>query len=406
MTRYRYEAVSAGGQTLAGEMDALNERAVIERLQEQGHLPVKAEPVGGSTGKSALPRDLFGRRRLAPRALSIATRELATLLEAGLPLDRSLEVLIDLAESDAVRALFARVLERVRGGSTLADAMAEQKDAFPRYYVGMVRAAEAGGSLDAVMARLAGLIEKSLNLRESVRSALIYPTILLVVVGLSVVVLLTVVLPQFRTLFEEAGQNLPLMTRFLLAAGDALAEWGWAMAAGLAALALAARRQAARPAVRRRLDALMLRLPLVGTLVRRYETALFSRTLSMLLRNGLPLLGALVIAKETVGNAVLARALDGVLENLKEGRGFAAPLMATRAFPNLIGELAQVGEETGRLDDMLLKAADIYDAEVQRAMERLLAILVPALTLLLGAMVAAVLGSVLGAILSVNELAQ
>jgi general secretion pathway protein F len=406
VARFRYEAVSNAGQTLAGEMEALSERAVIERLQELGHLPVRAEAVASSTAKGALPRDMFGRRRLAPRALAIATRELATLLEAGLPLDRSLEILVQLSETEAVRGLFARVLDRVRGGSTLADAMAEQQDAFPRYYVGMVRAAEAGGSLDAVMARLAGLIEKSQTLREGVRSALIYPTILLAVVGLSVVVLLTVVLPQFRTLFEEAGQSLPLMTRFLLAAGDFLVEWGWAMVAGLLALALLARRQMARPAARERLDALVLRLPLVGTLVRRYETALFSRTLAMLVRNGLTLPAALVIAKETVGNSVLTRALDGVLENLKEGRGFAQPLMATRAFPNLVGELAQVGEETGRLDDMLLKAADIYDAEVQRAMERLLAILVPALTLLLGGLVAAVLGSVLGAILSVNELAQ
>lgn len=406
MARYRYEAVSSSGQTLAGEMDAASERAVIERLQDLGHLPVRAEPAAQSAAKGALPRDWFGRRRLSPRVLAIATRELATLLEAGLPLDRSLEVLVDLSETEAARGLFARVLERVRGGSTLADAMAQQEDAFPRYYVGMVRAAEAGGSLDSVMARLAGLIEKSLNLREGVRSALIYPAILLTVVGLSVVVLLTVVLPQFRSLFEEAGKNLPLMTSMLLAAGDALTEWGWAMAIGLIALALLARRQMARPAARERLDAMVLRLPLAGTLVRRYETALFSRTLGMLVRNGLPLLGALVIAKETVGNSVLARALEGVLEQLKEGRGFAAPLMATKAFPNLVGELAQVGEETGRLDDMLLKAADIYDAEVQRALERMLAFLVPALTLFLGALVAAVLGSVLGAILSVNELAQ
>lgn len=405
MPTFRYKAVSAADEVVEGEMEARSQSAVIERLQELGHLPIRADEVAESKPAGWLSRDLFADRRVPRKAVGLITRELATMQGAGLPLDRSLEILVGMAEKENMRKLLVRVLDAVRGGASLADAVAAEGGAFPRFYVSMVRAGESGGALDSVLARLADFLEKSQALTESIRSALIYPAILLAMAGLSVVLLLTVVVPEFKPLFEDAGEALPVATRIIVGLGEVFARYWWLIALAVVSAAWLLRRRLANPAFRYRWDGLILRLPLFGELVKKIQVARFARTLGTLLQNGVALLGALAIVKDTLGNAVIARAVEEVSARIKEGQGLAEPLAAARVFPDLAIQLVRVGEETGRLEDMLIRVADVYDLETQRTIQRLLDLLVPVLTIGLGLLIAVIIASVLVAFLSVNELA-
>ncbi len=404
MPHFRYKAVSATGETLEGEMEAADQAAVVRRLQSAGHLPISADSIAAGVSGSFLSRDLFARRRANRRDIHMLTRELATLIQAGLPLDRSFEILIDLSEEQVVRALLESILESISGGASLADAMAAQPGIFPRYYLSMIQAGEAGGTLDVVLARLSDFMERSHAMRESVRSALIYPVILVVMSLSAVVILLSVVVPRFRPLFEDAGQALPVPTRIVVGLGDAFAAYWWLMLAVVVIAGLALRWQLARPAFRLRWDRMLLALPLLGDVIVRAEVARFARTLGTLLGNGVSLLGALSLATNTVGNSGLARELDEVSDAVRQGRPLTEPLLGSELFPPLATHLTRVGEETGRLDEMLLKVAEIYDQEVSRAIERMLALLIPVLTIALGLVIAGIIGSILVAILSVYQL--
>ena len=402
MPSFRYKAVSAGGETVEGSLEAADRTAVVDTLRGQGYFPLNVEE-GAAGGQSILQRELFGTSRIAQRDIAIATRELATLLKAGLPLDRALRVLIDVAEGTALREMQSRILERVQGGASLGDAIAEEGRTFPLFYAGMVRAGEAGGSLHDVLGRLADLMERIHALRESVRSALIYPAILMVMAAATVILMFGLVLPQFRPLFEDMGDALPLMTRVFLVVGDAVQAWWWA---GVLVIALAIflfRRSLKDPGIRLRWDAWKLGAPLIGDLLKKIETARFAHTLGMLLRGGQPLLEALDIVRGVVGNSALRHALAGITERLRQGQGLATPLAECGLFPSLAVHLVRVGEEGGQLEAMLEQLAIIYDREVQEATKRLISLLVPLLTAGLGAVIAVIIISVLGAFLSVNE---
>lgn len=405
MAFYRYKAITTDGRTLEGEMEAASQLAVIEHLQALGHLPLVAdEHRGKRAGGSWLA--LLSARRPSLKAITHLTSELATLLGAGLPLARAIEIVRDLTDDEAIARLLGRLLERIRGGSTFAAALQEEAELFPRIYIGMIHAGEASGTLDVVMKRLAGLLERSLALRETVQSALFYPTILLGVVIVSIVCLLTVVVPQFKPLFEEMGRAPPLMTRVIMALGDGLSAYGWIAVPVLAGGALLVRRQLDRPGFRQWWDRALMSLPLCGGLAARVETARFTRTLSVLLQNGVLLVAALDVVIATTGNMLVRNTLASVLDSVKQGQGLAEPMRRSGLFPSLAIQLIRVGEETGQLDEMLLKTADIYDGEVQRGVDRLMALLVPALTIGLGLVVAVIVGSLLTAILSVNQLAM
>ena len=404
MPQFRYKAVSAAGETLEGEMEAPDQAAVVRRLQSAGHLPISADSVAGDGSGSFLSRDLFARRRANRRDVQMLTRELATLVQAGLPLDRSLEILIDLSEEPVVRALLEAVLESISGGASLADAMADRPGVFPRYYLSMIQAGEAGGTLDVVLARLSEFMERSQAMRETVRSALIYPVILVVMSLAAVVILLSVVVPRFRPLFEDAGAALPVSTQIVVGLGDAFAAYWWLMLAVALVAGLVLRWQLARPAFRLRWDLMLLSLPLLGDVIVRAEVARFARTLGTLIGNGVSLLGALTLATNTVGNSGLVEVLEKVSDAVRQGRPLTEPLLQSGRFPPLAIHLTRVGEETGQLEAMLLKVAEIYDQEVGRAIERMLALLVPVLTIVLGLVIAGIIGSILVAILSVYQL--
>jgi general secretion pathway protein F len=404
MMRFRYEAVSAAGEPVAGEMEAESRAAVIERLQHLGHVPIRAEAAQRGFAR-LLSWQWKPRKARGLKNLPLMTQQLATLLHAGLALDRALELAQGMTQRPAERDCLGAVLEKVKGGGALADALAAQPAVFPRFYVGMVRAGEAGASLDTTLRQLAEFLEKSEAARQKVVSALIYPAIVLATGVGSIGVLFGFVIPRFRPLFQDAGTALPFAAQAVLAVSDLLQSYGWALAIAIAvAVFLFIRRLRGREA-RRRWDQRLLRLPLLGDLIVKSEVARFSRTLGTLLKNGVSPLPALAVTQETLRNAVIAEAMAAVADSLKQGKGLAEPLSRSKAMPMLAIQLIRVGEETARLEEMLLKTADIFDEEVGRSVERLLALLVPAITVLLGVVVALVIGSILTAVLSVYELA-
>jgi general secretion pathway protein F len=406
MPVYRYEAVNPAGEVLREESAAPDRDALVQKLRDQGLLPLAVEEANaGLLGRSLNLPLLAARNRVSQREVGLLTQQLAKLLRAGLPLDRALTILISVNDEERMQKLLSRVQERVRGGSALADALEDQPGVFSRLYLNMIRAGEASGSLEVVLERLAEFMERTKALKDTVASALIYPTILLAVAGLSVVILLTYVVPQFQALFEDAGQALPLSTRVVIVVGEVLRGYWWVGVLLIVLLIGFFQRQLSRPESRYRWDRLFLRLPLVGDLIAKVEMARLARTLGTLLRNGVPLLGALAIVKETLTNRVLADAVGDVAENLKAGQSLAEPLMEQGAFPSLAVHMIRVGEETGQLDDMLIQVADTYDDEVQTTVKRMLALLEPVLILGLGIVIAGIIMSILVAIISVNDLA-
>ena len=406
MPVFRFEAVDAAGEVRAEEIMAASQDEVILKLRDQGLLPLVVEEANSDGLSRILNVPLLGgRQRVSQKHIGLITQQLAQLLKAGLPLDRALTVLISVNNESKVQKLLTRIQEAVRGGSGLADALEAQSGVFTRLYLNMVRAGEAGGSLEVVLERLADFLERSKALKDTVTSALIYPLILLLVAGASVVILLTYVVPQFQTLFDDAGEALPLATQIVIGLGEGVRRYGWLGVVLLAGSVLFFRQQFSQIETRYRWDRLALRTPLIGDLIAKVETARLARTLGTLLRNGVPLLTALGIVREIIANQVLSQSLGAVAENLKAGQGLAEPLLKQQVFPPLAIHMIRVGEETGQLDAMLLQVADTYDGEVQTTVKRLLSLLEPILILGLGMIIAGIIMSILVAIISINDLA-
>jgi general secretion pathway protein F len=411
MPLFAYRAVSPAGEVATGELDAANESEIVDRLRDQGMMPMQIAPATGagaaaSGGGREPRRGWFTPKRVTRDNLLAITRELATLLRAGLPLDRALEILIGLAPTPPVAALLQGVRDDVRGGKALSQALDARREVFSRFYVNIVRAGEAGGALGVVLQRLAETMDRNKELRESVRSALIYPTILVCVAVLSVMVLLIFVVPQFEQTFQQAGKALPLSTSVVIFLGNGLRNYWWGLA-GVVFVAVGwLRRRGRNPRVRRIRDARLLNAPLLGDVLAKVEIARFSRTLATLLANGVTLLAGLSIVKETMTNVVLAGALDGVIAKLREGKGFGRPLAETGVYPRLATQMILVGEESGRLEEMLSRVADVYDREVQVAVKRFLSVLEPVLILSLAVLVGGIVFSILLGVMGMSELVQ
>jgi general secretion pathway protein F len=396
MPLFRYRAVSSSGETVEGEMQAGSRALVIERLRDQGHLPLRADEL----------HQRVRRGKVRPRDIALFTRQLSTLLQAGLTLDQALATLAGLDPASPRGRLAQRLQTSLRGGSSFSDALAAEGEAvFPSFHVGMVRAGEAGGALAQVLARLADFLMRREAMRQQVQSAMVYPAVLLAMAIGSVVILLTVVLPEFAPIIARSGEALPLPTRILLALGDGLERHGLLLAILLAALLLGLRRIGHNDAFCLARDRLVLALPVLGGLVRSVETARFSQVLAVLLRSGLPALPALQTATGTVANRAMRRALEGAAESLRQGRGLAEPLVASGALPRLAGQLIVVGEHSSRLEAMLEEVAQIHEAETETTLARLLALLVPGLTIFCGLLIAGVIAAILSAVMGVYEAA-
>ena len=405
MPTFHYRAATAGGEIVEGDRAAASADEVARWLREQGHVPLRAEARDGGSSKSLLSREITLFKPVGNKDLVLFTREIATLLTAGLTLERSLEVLIEVVGKDAVRKILSNLLDAVRGGAKLSDALALQPGVFPVHYASLVRAGEAGGNLDQVLTRLADHVERAEAIAQDVRSALLYPCILLLMACFAIAVLMTVVIPEFEVLFEDAGDALPAATKLVMGTANFLETYWPFLSIGIALLVLVVRWQLAKPAVRRVWHGVRLRIPVFGDFERKVQVARFCRTLGTLASNGVSLMNGLKIVRQTIGNMVISEAIDTVAVRIREGRSLAGQLAETAGFPELAVHLVRVGEETGSLDSMLLKVADIYDREVQVAVKRMIALLVPILTVGLGLAIAGIIASVLTALLSLNELA-
>ena len=404
MARFRYKAVRGDGEVIEGEIEAASREAVVERLRGQGHVPIRADEFGAAAGLGLSLGLPFKRRRASAKDVMLITQELAILLRSGLPLDRALSIVGALTRRRSVRTMVERIHERVRGGATLADALESYEDVFPKFYAGMVRAGEAGGSLDVVLGRLAETLERSQALKENVKSALQYPALVVIMAVLSIIILMTAVIPEFRPLFEDAGAELPVSTRIVVACSDFLGKYWWVIGVVLLVVTLVIRRHNADPAGRLRWDRWMLDVPLVGDLIKKIEVARLSRTLGTLLINGVSVLNALSMTTEALSNRAVAAALDEVRGRLTKGERLADPLIEAGVFPPLALQLIQIGEESGKLEEMLLRVADIYDEEVKRTIQRSLTLMVPVITIGIGILIAVIIGSMLAAILSAYDL--
>jgi general secretion pathway protein F len=402
MTQFHYRAITATGETLSGQMEAASIGDVIARLQEQGHTPLEVQPTNAGEGGAGTAA-LFRRGPFSGDQLAQFTHQLATLLGAGQPLDRALGILLDLPESERARKLIERVRERVRGGNALSSALDEEHGVFPRLYVSLVRAGEAGGSLEETLRRLADYLERAQQLRGSVINALIYPAFLLVGVLGSLVLLLAYVVPQFVPIFQDMQVPIPWITRAVLLLGNTLQAWWWLIALLSIGGVLAWRARLRDPQARLAWHARLLRLRWIGPLLLKVETARIARTLGTLLKNGVPLLSALAIARQVTGNRALDAALAGAHEQVKGGSGLSLALAQSSLFPRLALQMVQVGEEAGQLDTMLLKVADTFEIESRRAIDRLLAALVPALTIVMTVLVAIIMAAILLPLLSLTS---
>lgn len=404
MKRFRYSALTSAGELVTGEFAAPAAHGVLVHLHDRALLPIDAVELGTQS------RNGFGMPRLAAgplplRELALVTQQLARLLKAGLPLDRALGILIELAEGRRMRAALQRTLDQVRDGASLAEAFAGQGRLFPEALVTLVRAGEMSGALQGVLAETAEFLVRSQAMRQKIISAMIYPLILIIVAGLSVGLILTSVLPQFEPMFREAGARLPMSTQIVIAAGHALRDDWWIILAALAGAMLAGRAIMRNPSMVIERDRALLAAPLLASLIVRFEVGRFCRTLGVMLSNGVAAPAAMALSGSTIGNRVLAAAVEEAATRFKEGEGLSAPLLRTGRFPGLAIQLIRIGEETGRLDEMLGEIAGIYDQEVQRALERLLALLVPLLTMIMGLAIAFIVAAVMMALMSVNELA-
>ncbi len=403
MPRFLYRALNAAGELVEGERESGDRDRLIAALKKEGLRPLQAleKRRGGSLRTLALERR---RSRVDDAALVLFTRAVATLLGAGLPLEQALEEAAAGEVSPAMRDVARKLLERVRGGMSFADALAERVDVFPPHYVGLVRAGEAGGTLEEVMRDLADAVERARNLRQEIRSALVYPVLVLVTAVGSLLILLLAVIPEFEPLFTGAGDSLPLSAAAVLWLSKTLREDAW-LILGVVLLAFFALRQLWRdPHWRQAMEARMLRLPLVGRLLGKLEAARFTRSFGTLLKNGVELVPALLMSARTLSNATLARAIERVAPRLRRGEGVHAALAAAGILPPMAERLVRIGENSGQLDAMLLTIARIYEEELTRDTKRLVALLVPAVTLALGVVVVAIIGAILSAILASYDL--
>ena len=405
MPRYKFKAVSTSGTLIEGEMEAADRQAVIDGLHRQGRTPIRADLLTDHAGLRFWSRAKTNKRGPSPKQVGLITRELATLLNAGLPIDRALSILVEIATDKDVQSLLDDVLRSIRGGSTLAGALEAHRAALPAYYIGLVRAGEAGGAVGDVLWRLADTLDRGVALRESVRSAMYYPAFVLLMSLVTLVVMFTMVIPEFRPLFDDSGSAIPPSMAAMIAVSDMLRENWWMILIALIAVFVLGRFYSAAPHVKQRRDRWLLKLPVVGELIVRVEVARLARTLSALLTHGVMVLTALSITADAAANREIAAAIRNLSTKLRGGEGLAGPLTETGLFPRLAIQLIRVGEESGQLEPMLHRVAEIYDGEVKQSLDRMVALLVPALTIAIGALVAAIIGTLLTAILSTYDIA-
>jgi general secretion pathway protein F len=400
MPVFLYRAADRGGHTIDGVMEAPDARSVIERLHKESYFPVRVAP---HVERKAWPT--IGGRRVRQRDLLAMTQQLATLFEAGLPLDRALAILQELSASAKLGEIVTDLLRSVRGGSSLSDALAKHHPRpFSRLYINMVRAGEKGGVLEVALRRLAEFLESRAAFTEAIVSALAYPAVITTVGAGAVVFLLTFVIPRFASIFADLHQAIPLPTQILMGVSASVQAYWWIGVLAVLAIILGWRVWTGTPEGRLQWDRLILQMPRVGPLTMKVETARFLRTLGTMLKSGVPVLGALAVVGEMMSNQIVARSVQRLSDSVKRGGTVASGMREHGQFPTLAVHMVRVGEETGRLEDMLLKAAETLEGDVRTDLKRMIGLLEPAVILAMGVLVAFIVVAMLLAIFSINDI--
>ncbi|OHE57197.1 MAG: type II secretion system protein GspF [Thermodesulfovibrio sp. RBG_19FT_COMBO_42_12] len=395
MAIFSYRATTMQGAIVEGTIEAADEKSAIERLRNSGVIPLKvAAPQEGIRKKFTL--------RSSKGDLLTFTTELSVLLSAGLPLDRSLNILSEISENKEMKNVIQSVLKSIREGTSFSEALQKHSRIFPKLYVNMIRAGEAGGVLDVVLEKLNEFLESTKALKDHIVSVMVYPIILTVTGGISIIILLTFVLPKFSTIFAELGGSIPLPTQILLTFSNTMKSYWWIVLSVIIAGWVIFRNYVKSDIGRYKWDAFKLKV--MGDVIKKLETARFCRTLGTLLKSGVPLLQALNNAKDVISNQVIASAIDAVPEGAKEGKSIAVSLSNANVFPPLALSMIKVGEETGQLDNMLIKVASTYEKSLNVAIKRFVSLLEPAMILGMGLVIGFIVISMLMAIFSITEL--
>lgn len=403
MAFFEYKAVTAAGKIIEGTLEAADERSAAARLGEQGQFPIKLVSPDSS---ALLGREItlpWQRKKVPQKDLLVFTQELSTLIKAGLPLDRSLAILSDLTENTYLKEIVQDLLREIKGGKSLSEALSAYPHVFPKIFVNMIKAGEAGGALDEILERLLEYLENSEELRDYIVSSLIYPCILALVGASSIIVMITFVIPKFAVIFENAGAPIPLPMKLMLGASGIISGYWWLILMGGIGGWFGWRRYLASEAGRLSWDRTLLKLPLLGSVVQRMEVSRFSRTLGTLLKSAVPLIQSINIVKDVVGNQAIAAAMEPIKSGVKKGDGLTRPIREAGIFPDFALHLLAVGEETGRLDVMLLQVADTYDRELRTAVKRLVAMFEPLIILAMGLVIGTMVVSMLYSIFSIND---
>jgi len=407
MPTYSYKATASAGKIVKGTLEAAQERGAVAKLQDMGYIPIRISLA--ERDRRRLDLDLSKNiisifKGISTKDVVSFTQDLSALLEAGLQVDRALSTLIDVAEKEKFKEVIKDILKTVQEGSYLSDALAKHPKVFSTFYVNMVRAGEVGGVLETVLGRLGDFLESSQDLRDYIKSAMVYPVFLVFVGGISIIILLTFVIPKFSIIFSDMGQSIPLTTRFLIGFSEILRTYWLIILGGFGAVYFFLRRYIRTAAGRLRLDKYKINFPVGGELVKKIEVARFARTLGTLTKSGVPILQALNLVKEIIGNQVIARSMGKIYERVKEGEMLTKPLGEAGIFPPLAIQMITVGEETGRLDEMLLRVAETYEKVVRSMVKRFISLLEPAMILGMGLVVGFIVISMLMAIFSMSEM--
>ena len=407
MPVFRYKGVTATGKNVKGIRDGDNLRSIQNQLRREGIFPTE---IGEQTGKGdKQSRDIDLRRftrAVSTRELSVVTRQLATLLHAGVTLIESLGAIVDQTENEQLKLMLSQIKQKVNEGSSLADAMAQHPKAFPELYCNMVRAGESSGALDVVLSRLADFTENQARMRSKVVGALTYPFIM-ILVGLGIIIMLMVaVIPKISKIFEDQKARLPLPTRVLMGVSYALGHYWWLMLILIVGALFWVRWYIKTDRGQARWDRMLLTMPIAGSILRMLAISRFAKTLATLLSSGVPLLSALAIVRSIVGNSILARAIDSARESIKEGESIAVPLKRSGEFPPVVIHMIAVGERSGQLEEMLNSVADSFQEQAETRISALTTLLEPLMIVFMGGAVGFIVFSILLPIMQLNDFAK
>lgn len=412
MPVFDYKGLTPGGSSKTGIIDADSPREARIKLRSQNVLVTEIAPradtvkAAATSGGARRPLLQFRRAARGRKEIPTYTRQMAVLLESGIPLAQALSALIEQCQTDDVEAAFRDVREKITGGLSFAEALAYHPEYFDDLFVNMVKAGEAAGNLDGVLDRLADYLQRQASLRNKVAAALAYPIVMIGVGTVIVIILMTAVVPKIMQVVKQSKQTLPLSTRMLQGGADFLAAWWWLLLGIVTALAIAHRASMRRPEYRYFVDKTKLRIPVLGDLFRKAAVSRFAVSMSTLLKSGVPVLESLTIVKDIVHNAVIARVLDTVHGRIVEGTDIATPIKKSGVFPPVVGYMIAVGEQSGQLEELLDRIAESYDEEVEVQTQKVTSLLEPILIVCMAAGVGFIVLSVMQPILNISDVSR